>query len=59
MQLSIEKYITTPQHEGKLPAHSVFIDLINMFNAVSCKELVDVIKTDFPELTELTSLFYR
>jgi hypothetical protein len=35
-----------------------FVDLTNMFNAVSCKELFDIINKDFPELSGLTPLLY-
>jgi hypothetical protein len=37
---------------------AIFVDLTNMFNAVSREELFDVINANFPELSPLTSLFY-
>jgi hypothetical protein len=59
MHLSIKKFIDTPQRQNKLPTRlAIFVDLTNMFNAVSREELLDVINADFPELSPLTSLFY-
>ncbi len=59
MQLSIKKFIITQQQRNNLPSHAaIFVDLINMFNAVSCKELFDIINKDFPELSGLLHLLY-
>jgi hypothetical protein len=59
MQLSIEKYITTPQTQGHLPSRAaIFFDLTNQFNSVSRQEFFHVIATHFPELLPLTLLFY-
>jgi hypothetical protein len=59
MHLSIKKKFNTPQQQNKLPTRSaIFVDLTNMFNAVSREEHFDVINADFPELSPLTSLFY-
>ena len=59
MQLSIEKFIDHPQQQQLTPSRAaIFVDLTNMFNSVSRAELFDIIATDFPELTPLTSLLY-
>jgi hypothetical protein len=59
MQLSIEKYIDKPQKDNKLPIRAaIFVDLKNMFNSVSRAELFKTIAENFPELYEITSLFY-
>ena len=59
MQLSIEKYITTPQTQGHLPSRAaIFFDLTNQFNSVSRQEFFHVIASHFPELLPLTLLFY-
>lgn len=60
MQLSIEKFIEQPQQRQETPSRAaIFVDLTNMFNAVSRDELFDIIKSDFPELLPLTSLLYE
>jgi hypothetical protein len=60
MQLSIEKFIQTPQRTNTLPSHAaVFFDLTNQFNNVSCEEFFNVIETSFPEILPLTTLFYQ
>ena len=60
MQLSIEKFIDSPQQRNETPSRAaIFIDLTNMFNSVSRQELFDIIKSDFPELSPLTSLLYE
>jgi hypothetical protein len=60
MQLSIDKFIIQPQKKNSSPSRAaLFIDLTNMFNSVSRDELFDIIHTDFPELTPLTSLLYE
>jgi hypothetical protein len=60
MQLSIEKFIKSKQDANTLPTRAaVFIDLTNMFNSVSRDELFDIIRSDFPELTNLTELLYN
>jgi hypothetical protein len=59
MQLSIEKFIVSPQSNEDSPSRAaIFVDLTNMFNAVSRDELFDIINQDFPELSALTSLLY-
>jgi len=59
MHLSIEKFINSPQQNNLTPSRAaIFVDLTNMFNAVSRTELFDIINKDFPELSPLTSLFY-
>ena len=59
-QLSIEKYIQTPQSRNELPSRSmVFLDLRNMFNLVSREKLRHVVATKFPELVPLVDLFYE
>jgi len=59
MQLSIEKFVDQPQRNDLIPTRAaIFVDLTNMFNSVSRTELFDVIHSDFPELTPLTSLLY-
>jgi hypothetical protein len=60
MQLSIEKFIDKPQQRNEQPSRAaIFVDLTNMFNSVSRQELFDIVKTDFPELTQLISLLYE
>jgi hypothetical protein len=60
MQLSIEKFIDIPQQNNQLPSRAaIFVDLTNMFNSVSRHELFDIINSDFPELSQLTSLLYE
>jgi hypothetical protein len=57
MQLSVEKFIIARQQRNNLPSCTViFVDLTNMFNAVSCKELFDLINKDFSELSGLMHL---
>jgi len=59
MQLSIKKFIVSPQLIEESPSRAaIFVDLTNMFNAVSREELFDIINTDFPELSPLTHLLY-
>ncbi len=59
MQLSIKKVIIARQQRNNLPSHAaIFFNLTNMFNAVSCKGLFDIINKDFLELSELTHLVY-
>jgi hypothetical protein len=59
MQLSIKKIIIAQQQRNDLPSHAAnFVILTNMFNAVSCRELFDIINKDFPELSGLTHLLY-
>jgi hypothetical protein len=59
MQLSIKKIIIARQQRKDLPSRAaIFVDLTNMFNAVSRKELFDIINKDFPELSGLTHLLY-
>jgi hypothetical protein len=59
MQLSIKKIIIPQQQRNNLPSHAaIFVNLTNIFNAVSCKELFDIINKDFPELSGLTHLLY-
>jgi hypothetical protein len=59
MQLAVEKYIDSPQQNDYLPTRAaVFFDLTNQFNSVSRQEFFDVIRTHFPELLPLTTLFY-
>ena len=59
-QLSIEKYIQTPQSRNELPRRAmVFLDLRNMFNLVSREKLRHVVATKFPELVPLVDLFYE
>ncbi len=54
MQLSIKKFIIVRQQRNDLPSSpAIFDDLTNMFSAVSCKELFDIINKDFPELSGL------
>jgi hypothetical protein len=60
MQLSIEKYIISPQQQSKLPSRAAaFIDLTNMFNNISREELFNIVHNHFPELTPLTTLIYE
>jgi len=60
MQLSIEKFIQTPQQTNTLPTHTaVFFDLTNQFNSVSREEFFNVIETSFPKILPLTTLFYQ
>jgi len=60
MQLSIEKFIQTPQQTNTLPTRTaVFFDLTNQFNSVSREEFFKVIETSFPEILPLTTLFYQ
>jgi hypothetical protein len=60
MQLSIEKFIQTPQRTNTLPSRAaVFFDLTNQFNSVSREEFFNVIETSFPEILPLTTLFYQ
>jgi hypothetical protein len=59
MQLSIKKFIIARQQRNNLPScAAIFVDLTNMFNAVSCIELFDIINKDFPELSGLTHQLY-
>ena len=62
MQLSIEKYIQEPQEDEanpKLPTRAaVFVDLTNMFNNISRKELLDIVQECFPELVPMARLLY-
>ncbi len=59
MQLYIEKFIIAWQQRNNLPSRAaIFVDLTNVFNAVSCEELFDIINKDFPELSGLTHLLY-
>ena len=58
MQLSIEKFIQTPQRTNTLPSRAaVFFDLTNQFNSVSREEFFNVIETSFPKILPLTTLF--
>jgi hypothetical protein len=60
MQLSIERFIDQPQQNDFTPTRAaIFVNLTNMFNSVSRAELFDIIATDFPELYQLTTLFYE
>jgi len=60
MQLSIEKFIQTPQQTKTLPTRAaIFFDLTNQFNKVSREEFFNVIETSFPEILPLTTLFYH
>ena len=60
MQLSIEKFIDTPQQTNALPSRAaIFFDLTNQFNSVSHEEFFNVIATSFPEILPLTTLFYQ
>ena len=60
MQLSIEKFIQTPQQTNTLPSRAaVFFDLTNQFNNVSREEFFNVIETSFPKILPLTTLFYQ
>jgi hypothetical protein len=57
MQLSFKKIIIAREQRNKLPSRAaIFVNLTNMFNAVSCEELFDIINKDFPELSGLTHL---
>jgi hypothetical protein len=59
MQLSIKKFIIARQQRNNLPSRAaIFVDLTNMFNAVSREELFDIINKDFQELSGLTHLLY-
>jgi hypothetical protein len=59
MQLSIKKIIIARQQRNDLPSRAaIFVDLTNMFNAVSRKKLFDIINKDFPELSGLKHLLY-
>jgi hypothetical protein len=60
MQLKVEKYIDSPQHNDLAPTRAaVFFDLTNQFNSVSHQKFFNVIRIHFPELLPLTTLFYE
>jgi hypothetical protein len=60
MHLSIECHIILRQQNLELSTlAAVFINLTNMFNLVSWEELFNIINTNFPKLTPLTTLIYK
>eukprot|EP00573_Skeletonema_grethae_P000936 CAMPEP_0201688944 /NCGR_PEP_ID=MMETSP0578-20130828/2607_1 /ASSEMBLY_ACC=CAM_ASM_000663 /TAXON_ID=267565 /ORGANISM="Skeletonema grethea, Strain CCMP 1804" /LENGTH=316 /DNA_ID=CAMNT_0048173429 /DNA_START=675 /DNA_END=1623 /DNA_ORIENTATION=- len=53
-QLAIDKFITGPQSDGRLPTRAVvFTDMTNMFNLISREELRDCLRSHFPELIQV------
>jgi len=59
-QLAIDKFITGPQSDGRLPTRAVvFTDMTNMFNLISREELRDCLRSHFPELIQVADLFYQ
>ena len=47
-QLEVERYITTPQQEGRMPTQCfIVLDLVNMFNKVSCDRMFDILWSHF------------
>jgi hypothetical protein len=59
MQLSINKFIIARQQRNNLPSGAaIFVDLTNIFNAISREELFDIINKDFPKLSGLMHLLY-
>ena len=60
VQLGIEKHISVPQSRNDLPSRAaVFLDLKNMFNNISCEELMNIITEDYPELLAIINLLYH
>ena len=60
MRLGVEKYISNPQAEGKLPTRAlVSLDIKNMFNAVSRHKLREIMAYEFPHLLPFTDKLYE
>ena len=60
MRLGVEKYISTPESNGKLPTRAlVSLDIQNMFNAVSRHKLREIIANEFPHLLPFTNMIYQ
>ncbi|KAL7549241.1 hypothetical protein ACHAWF_012529 [Thalassiosira exigua] len=67
MQLSIDKFIRGPEEsveelsaEDRLPTRAaVFVDFRNMFNMVSRKVLLKVLRRKYPHLVPLAWMLYR
>ena len=60
MRLGVEKYISTPESEGRLPSRAlVSLDIRNMFNAVSRHKLREIIANEFPHLLPFTNMLYQ
>jgi hypothetical protein len=58
-RLGVEKYITGPENDGKLPSRAlVSLDIKNMFNAISREQLIHIISHHFPELANFAELLY-
>ena len=60
MQLGVDRYITEPEMENRLPTRSlVSLDIVNMFNAVSREELREIIADVFPTLEGFADMLYE
>ncbi len=60
MQLGVDKYISEPEAEEKLPSRAlVSLDIINMFNAISREDLLSIVATEFPRIEAFTDMLYK
>jgi hypothetical protein len=60
MQLQVKKLISTPMSNNLPPTWvTVFFDLTNMYNSVSCHLFCQLITKSFPEILPVMTLFYN
>ena len=60
LRLGVDKFISQPQRQGKLPSRAlVSLDIKNMFNAVSRHKLREIIAHEFPHLQPITDSLYE
>ncbi|KAL7532099.1 hypothetical protein ACHAWF_004011 [Thalassiosira exigua] len=58
-QLKVERHITLCQERGEAPTRAfVSLDIANMFNCVSRKEIFRIVRRELPELLPLVDLLY-
>ncbi|KAL7531115.1 hypothetical protein ACHAWF_003634, partial [Thalassiosira exigua] len=58
-QLEVERHITLRQERDEAPTRAfISLDIANMFNCVSCKEIFRIVRRELPELLPLVDLLY-
>jgi hypothetical protein len=58
IQLAVDQYIIEPEQNGDLPSRSLMsLDIRNMFNAVSCERLREIILKSFQPLNHMLTSF--
>ena len=58
LQLTMEKYITNPQSEGKAPSRAfISLDLANMFNEISRDYIFNIVTKRYPDLLPSVTRF--